>query len=285
MRRPAASASGPIEAKCCRARISVGAIIAACAPAFNHVRHRQQRHDGLAGADIALQQPQHAFRLFLVSCGFPKAIAFLRVGQGMPERFADAIRQISPLPLNTRPAALLHLPPHQPERQLPGQQFVIGQPPARRILQIDIGLVAWRVQAASGFRESLENPCFATTCRIDPLRQFRHPRPATTRIALRSTLRRNAGGQRIDRFDQRQVGGVRFGDDMVRMNDGRSAVEPFDTAGDQHRSRRREAAFSSHCRLGVEEDEADLAGLVMGEDPVRAHWTAPARRGLVPVDA
>ena len=29
-------------------------------PGFDDCRHRQQRDDGLAGADIALQQPQHA---------------------------------------------------------------------------------------------------------------------------------------------------------------------------------------------------------------------------------
>ena len=47
-------------AKCWRARISVGAISAACPPASTARGHGQQRNDRLAGADIALQQAQHA---------------------------------------------------------------------------------------------------------------------------------------------------------------------------------------------------------------------------------
>ena len=31
-------------------------------PGLDHGRRREQRHHGLAGADIALQQPQHALR-------------------------------------------------------------------------------------------------------------------------------------------------------------------------------------------------------------------------------
>ena len=49
-------------AKCWRARISVGAISAACAPASTASSMAEQRHHRLAAADIALQQPQHARR-------------------------------------------------------------------------------------------------------------------------------------------------------------------------------------------------------------------------------
>ena len=47
-------------ARCWRARISVGAISAAWPPGLDHGRGGEQRHHGLAGADVALQQPQHA---------------------------------------------------------------------------------------------------------------------------------------------------------------------------------------------------------------------------------
>ena len=50
-------------AKCCRAKISVGAISAAWRPASITMRGGEQRHHGLAGADVAVQQPQHAVRL------------------------------------------------------------------------------------------------------------------------------------------------------------------------------------------------------------------------------
>ena len=53
-------ASGAMRSKCWRARISVGAISAACRPASTTLGHRQQRDHRLARADVALQQPQHA---------------------------------------------------------------------------------------------------------------------------------------------------------------------------------------------------------------------------------
>ena len=62
-RMPAAAASGAMVAKCCRARISVGAMKAACRPASITCRRRNQRDHGLAGTDVAVQQPQHALRL------------------------------------------------------------------------------------------------------------------------------------------------------------------------------------------------------------------------------
>ena len=55
-----AAASGARRSKCWRARISVGAISAAWRPASTAPGHGEQRHRGLAGADIALQQAQHA---------------------------------------------------------------------------------------------------------------------------------------------------------------------------------------------------------------------------------
>ena len=60
MRKPAPRARGSMRSKCWRARISVGAISAACRPASSGARHGQERDDGLARADVALQQAQHA---------------------------------------------------------------------------------------------------------------------------------------------------------------------------------------------------------------------------------
>ena len=57
-------------AKCWRARISVGAIRAAWRPASIDLGHREQGDDGLAGADIALQQPQHALFAFEIGGNF-----------------------------------------------------------------------------------------------------------------------------------------------------------------------------------------------------------------------
>ena len=46
-------------AKCCSASVSVGAISAAWAPVLDRAQHRVERDDGLAGADLAHQQPLH----------------------------------------------------------------------------------------------------------------------------------------------------------------------------------------------------------------------------------
>ena len=57
--RRAASSSGASPAWCCRARISVGAMSAACHPARTARGQRDRGHRRLAAANVTLQQPAH----------------------------------------------------------------------------------------------------------------------------------------------------------------------------------------------------------------------------------
>ena len=57
--RPSGPSSAPMLRACWAASTSVGASSAACPPASTTCGHRPQRDDGLARADLALQQPVH----------------------------------------------------------------------------------------------------------------------------------------------------------------------------------------------------------------------------------
>ncbi len=118
--------------------------------------------------------------------------------------------------------------------------------------------------------------------RVEP---FGQRRQAGDRLAdgAGQRLAGDAGGHRVDRLDQRQAGEIRLVDDVVRMDHGRAAVEPLDLAADIERSADRQRLFEV-VAMGVEEGEADLAGVVVGEDPPRDAPVA-ARRLLVAVDA
>ena len=88
------------------------------ATGLDGARHGKQRDDGLAGADIALQQAQHAVGACQIVVYFGER-QFLRAGQRIgkcrPDLFDDAAfagERPSGKPLCTRP--------HQRQRNLPG---------------------------------------------------------------------------------------------------------------------------------------------------------------------
>ena len=89
-------------ARCWRARISVGAMIGGLPPGLDRAGHGEERDDGLAGADIALQEPQHARRRRAMSARISSsAPVWLRVsekGRAASIRFA-----IRPSPVVLRP--------------------------------------------------------------------------------------------------------------------------------------------------------------------------------------
>ena len=92
-------------------------------------RHRQQRDDRLAGADIALQQPQHAR-------GAPRS-ARISASAAPARRSARRAgrrgsRDARPSPVWLRPAMRRRCARVSAERQLMRQQFVEGQAQPRR---------------------------------------------------------------------------------------------------------------------------------------------------------
>ena len=245
---------------------------------FGRCGHRHQRDDGLAGTDIALQQPQHAVRRGHVGMDLGDR-RFLplreREGQGRAQQAGH------PPGSDERPSAgLLHALARQGEGELAGEIFVIGKARPGRARLGDVGLVL-RIVKAAKCAADVRIAFSGNDRRIDPFLERRQP---VLRLGdrLAQELGREPGGHRIDRLDQRQGLGFLEAGDEVGVDHGRAAVEPLDPAGDDHRLADRQQLFQPR-RLAAEIGEGDLAGLVLGEDAV-GHRFLPAARCLVPVD-
>ena len=246
---------------------------------FAGAGHGHQRHDRLARADIALEQAQHALAGGHVRGNLVER-SRLRPGQRVTEGRADCGNKGS-VTAKTAPAGLAHAPAHQCQRQLPGQQFVMGQPPAGRGEQIEVGRCNRIVQADQRFAQ--RRPVLAR--QQGPVGPFGQVRETVQHLldALAQDLAGQACGHRIDRFDERQVARLVDADHVVRVDHGCAAVEPFDFPGNQHRLADRQCLFQP-VAFAAEEGEGDLARFVMAEHAPR-HPGLAARRRLVPVDA
>jgi hypothetical protein len=234
------------------------------ASGFDGIGHGQHRHSGLAGADITLQQPQHPVLAGHVGEDFFDSRC-LASRQGKRQCTEDRLAQPA-FRDNGMSRQLAQCLAHKSQRQLARQQLVIGQPAARRCLRFDIDLRFGMVQFADRVGER-GKAVLAYQVRIGPLWKLRQE---VQRRLDRSAqhLWRQAGGQRIDRFDQRKAVRVRFQGDMVGMDHRRSAVEPFDLAADQHGFALRQDLLEP-LPLGMKEGQGQFTGIVMDEHPVR----------------
>jgi len=97
---------------------------------FHGVQERQQRHDGLARSDISLQQPQHALVRCHVLFDFVQR-GQLPIGEGKGQGGDGPGAQLA-IASHPPPSGAAQLRPDQHQRQLVGEEFVIGQPPPRR---------------------------------------------------------------------------------------------------------------------------------------------------------
>ena len=118
--------------------------------------------------------------------------------------------------------------------------------------------------------------------RVHPLAELRHHLQRALHGAG-ERLAGEAGRHRIDRLDHRQLLECLAVDDMVGMDHLRPAVEPFDAAADIADRPDRHHAFEKG-RLGMEENERDLAAVVVREDAVGL-LAVSGRRRHMPVDA
>ena len=103
---------------------------------FDHLRHRQQRDDGLARPDVALQQPQHALLGSQIIADVVDRLTLRareREGQGGLE--APGQSAFSDMGAAGNDA---HPRPHEQERELIGQKLVIGKPRRGRTGRVDI---------------------------------------------------------------------------------------------------------------------------------------------------
>ena len=115
-------------------------------PAFDHRCGRQQRHNRLAGAHIALQQPQHALGL-----GKIRDDVGDRAGLGLRERIGQRRDQLLPQLAGTGSCAAgrtAQMRAHERERKLAGEQFVIREPRPRRSFRQDVCRLGRPVHAA-----------------------------------------------------------------------------------------------------------------------------------------
>ena len=168
---------------------------------FDHRRRGDQRHHGLAGADIALQQAQHALRAGKIGDDVVDRL-LLRMGQRVRQRLHDVRAQAA---FAGRAAAGLpaHVRADQCERELAGKQFVIGEPRPGRTLRRDVVRLGRPVQMAQrggeGGKALARDPSL-----VLPFRQIGQ---AAERAVHRAPhiAEREALGQRIDRLDQRQI--------------------------------------------------------------------------------
>ncbi len=245
-------------------------------PGFDDGGRRDQRHHGLAGADIALQQPQHALRAGEVGDDVVDRL-LLRMGERIGQAFEDARAQAA---FAGRAAAGLpaHMRAHQRERELAGQQFVIGEPRPRQALRQNVVRLGRPVQMAQrggeGGKALARDPGL-----VLPFGQIRQPRQRVVHrpphIAGGQPL-----GQRIDRLDQRQRGEALLVHHAVGMHHLQHAVVEFGGAGDVARLAHRQQLLQV-VAARVEIGQRDVAGVVVGVDAIGRARAMRRRRPVI----
>ncbi len=98
----------------------------------------ERRDQGLAAADVPLDEPQHRLRQLEVGFDFRERPA-LRPGQPKRQRREQLLLQLAAA--GERPARIaLHAPPQQLQRQLVREQFLEREPALRRVATLEQGL-------------------------------------------------------------------------------------------------------------------------------------------------
>ena len=197
---PACSASGLMVARCWRARISVGAMIAACPPAST-ARQSQKR-------DEVLPEPTSpcSMRNMRSGCAISSRISRIErswapvrsKGKDREDRFL--LRSIA---RQDRPALFFMRLRTRPSASCPASKFVIGQSSPGDAFRRNI-------ESITRLWIRCERICHGTAIAAfssgwhQPFRQFRQ-RVEGVPHRLGHDLQRDARSQRIDRFDQRQI--------------------------------------------------------------------------------
>ena len=177
------------------------------AAGLDHGRGGEQRDDGLARADVAVQKPQHAVRLRQVGDDvLDRALLRRRerIGQG-----SDDPRAQTAFGGAAAAGALAQMRAQERERELAGEQFVIGKPRPCRAVRHEVVGRRRAVDAAQRVGEARKARCAGATrasCHSGSCGQAFERE--VDRLA--HLVRMQALGERIDRIDQRQVGETRF---------------------------------------------------------------------------
>ena len=233
------------------------------AAGFDHRRGGDQRHHGLAGADVALQQPQHALRARKVGDDVVDRL-LLRMGERIRQRLEDARAQAA---FAGRASAGLpaHVRAQQRQRELTGEQFVIGEPRPGQTLGRDIVRLGRPVQRAQCVGKR-GKPLARDPCGVLPLRQRRQTFQRAVHRAAH-IAERQPFGERIDRLDQRQIGEALLVDHPVGMHHLQHAVVEFGGAGDVAQLAHGQELFEV-ILARVEKSQRERAGVVAAIDLV-----------------
>ena len=194
---------------------------------FDHGGGSKQRHHGLAGADVALQQPQHALRLAKVGGDVVDGLQ-LRFREPVGQRCDHFVAQ-PPVASDALPCRTTHVRAHERQRQLARQQFIVGEPRPRLCVGLHIGRLV-RDGAAGRARPRMGAiPAAAASSRpAIPAVAARARRAASDRLPdLRQA---QAFGERIGRLHQRQLGEAGLVHDAIRVHHLQHAVVEGDRA-------------------------------------------------------
>ena len=234
----------------------------------------EQRHHRLAGADVALQQPQHPHRLAQILGDGGDRLALRgrqRIGQGVDDLVAQMA--VAGVAVAGRTPQLRA---HQRQRQLAGQQFVEGKPRPERAIGQDVGEFDRHMHAVQRFADR-RKAAAANDFRADPLGQIRQ---LLQRLRDRAAQRaqREAFGERIDRVDAAEFCKSRLVHDAVGMHDLRNAVVHLQRAGNVALLADRQQLFDI-AGLGAEERQHHVAGIVARHRRGRARGNCAAAAG------
>ena len=166
---PAAAASGVMVLKCWRARISVGAISAACRPPSMTVA-------AASNATTVLPEPTSPCSRRSMRCGLGEIgddvgdRARLRRRERVGQRLDQLLAQVPGAGCRAAGRAP-QMRAHQGERQLTGEQLVIGEPRPGQPLGRHVGRLGRPVQGAQRLGERWK-PLARDPARVLPFRQI-----------------------------------------------------------------------------------------------------------------
>ena len=243
---------------------------------FHRDRHRHQRHHGLAGADVALQQAQHAERGRDVLRDLLQRLA-LRVGEGERQRIGDP-RPDAAVADDAPPRLLLEALPHQRQRQLPGQQLVVGEALPRRRARRHVGGLLRPMQPRKRALD-IGPAALLQPGRFLPLGQHRHALDRLLR-RLQQDLAREARSERIYRLQHRQIVARFRRHDVVGMRHLLLVVVGLDASAHVADASLRQLPFDEFA-LRMEEHQIDAPGFVLARDLVGRLVVAARRRAML----
>ncbi len=242
------------------------------AAGLDHDQCGKQGHHGLAAADVALEQAEHAGGLRHFAGDLRKHLP-LTGGEREGQRPFNGATEPAIAPPGSRRAAPVACP-DQSQGQLIGEQLVVGEARARQGLRPKLGFGLRMMGLLE--RRAPAGPALAPQQRpIEPFGKLgRSHQRRLDRAGQR--LERDPGGQRINGLDGLKPGPLAGRGDVVGMGDLAFIAVVFDApAHDAHGALRQNLV--QVFRSGVEEHEVDLARLVAATHFVRP---AGARRSF-----